>query len=146
MQEDSQNCSEEEHDRVHDAKCPGSSQHPAVLCKILRPFGASLFTVVTKWTNVDVDTRCTEVLAISIVNAAKLIDSGNECTHKAEIDEGNKEGRSPSGVEAYSGRKSPCKSEHRDNEEGQDGFRSELIVVVEAIHEPGLRMSAEPSP
>lgn len=92
MQEDGQNRCEEEQDGVHDSKCPGCGQHPAVLRNVVRPLRSSLFAIVTERTDRHVDTRSTEVFATGVVDATKLVDSSDEGTDEAEIDEGNEEG------------------------------------------------------
>lgn len=78
-------------DAVHDPKCKASLQHGACFVDVDRERAASIKAVGAQ-AHVEAAIG-TEVGAISIGNAAQLVDTCNECTDKAEIDEGNEEGR-----------------------------------------------------
>lgn len=59
---------------------------------MLGPLGSGLFAIVTERTEVHINTRGTEVLAVGIVNTTELVDPSDECTDEAEIDKGNEQG------------------------------------------------------
>jgi hypothetical protein len=76
---------------------------------------------------------------VGLVDLAKVVHTGDECSDKAQVDEGNEKGGAPGRAQSNESCQSPGRSKNGNDEENKDGRRREQIVVIVAINEPCLR-------
>lgn len=79
---------------------------------------------------------------ICIIDAAEVVDTSNEGTHEAKVDESDEECRSPRGSQSGQRRQRPRGRKDGDNEQDKDGGWSQKVVIVVAVNEPCLGLLA----
>lgn len=127
---------EEEEDAVHDAKGEAGLEHGARL--VDRGVDAVVRVGRAKGPKVDIEaTAGADVYAVGVGNVAQIPDSGDEGTHKAEIDNGDKQGIGGRAVVAEEGEDGPGEREHRDDEQDEYVVGRQRIVLDVAVDEPG---------
>lgn len=92
VQEERKDESDEEGDGVDDAKHPRGIEHAAVLLEVVRVRQARFTSRISKYGQGSIETGSFKVVAvICVVDATEVVDTGNECTHEAKVDEGDEE-------------------------------------------------------
>lgn len=67
---------------------------------MLRPLGVGDVPIVAKDSYLHIEGRGLEMGAVRIADATELYVGGNECADEAQVDEGNKQGRTPGGAQS----------------------------------------------
>jgi len=125
----------EEYD-IHNPKHPTRLEHRAVLVEITcQP---SAVPIEPKRAQFVEDGWGGEVVAASMTDATKFVDSCDKCANKAEIDEGNENGWAASGAQTDKSGDSPSAGKGGGDEEDEDKVGGEFIVLLEAIDKPRL--------
>ena len=73
------------------------------------------------------------VSAVRICDAAKLIDAADECANEEQVDERNEASRVLRASIEKQRPRHPCRCQHRDYEQNQDGPRCESIAIIKDL-------------
>ena len=132
-------CDEKEN-AVHDAECKAGFQHRTCLVRVHRDWAAGAATCAIA---IDAE-ACTEIGigaergAVGIGNEPQLVDPCNEGTNEAEVNKRHEDGRFTGRFPAEKGDDCPHASEHRDDEENEDGGGCELVLRIVNVDKVGL--------
>lgn len=92
VQEEGEDEGDEESYGVDDAKHPRGIEHAAVLLEVIRVRQARFTSRIAKNGQGSIETGSFKVVAVvCVVDAAEVVDTGNKCTHEAEVDECDEE-------------------------------------------------------
>lgn len=119
---------------LHDSKSPGSLEHGTLTVDLQAPSVSSDGEQAQVGA---VDSPSTPVGAVCVSDASERIDCTDEGADEQKVDKGNKLGRVPCACVEKESSHDPCCSEHRYDEENQDGGWCEKLARVVPIDEPG---------
>ncbi len=125
---------DEEEDAVHDTEGKAGLEHAARLVdRDVKPIDAG----GAEDAEGDIQSvAAREMGAVGISDEAQVVHASDEGTDESQIDESDELGVGAAAMVAEEGEDGPDQGEHRDDEEDQDVFGGDDIVLDVAIDEP----------
>ena len=100
VQEEGQDKCPEKEDNVDDCQGKRGLEHGAVFIDVDRPRGPAAAPIVAKWTKIDIDGTRGEAGTVGSTDASQVVDSSDQGTDKAQVNEGDKKRISSGRAEA----------------------------------------------